>query len=47
MGRPDAEVSQELASGKTGAEVATDVLSQTDLTTKQAAHGSGMDWNGL
>jgi hypothetical protein len=32
------EVCSELASGKTGTDVATEILSQTDLTTKQAAY---------
>jgi Protein of unknown function (DUF732) len=31
------QVCRELAAGKTGTDVATEVLSQTDLTTKQAA----------
>jgi hypothetical protein len=32
------QVCRELAAGKTGTDVATEVLSQTDLTTKQAAY---------
>jgi len=32
------QVCSELAAGKTGTDVATEVLSQTDLTTKQAAY---------
>jgi hypothetical protein len=32
------QVCKELAAGKTGTDVATEVLSQTDLTTKQAAY---------
>jgi len=32
------QVCTELASGKTGTDVATEVLSQTNLTTKQAAY---------
>jgi len=32
------QVCRELASGKTGTDVASEVLSQTDLTTKQAAY---------
>ncbi|OBG26387.1 DUF732 domain-containing protein [Mycobacterium sp. E3198] len=32
------QVCRELAAGKTGTDVATEVLSQTNLTTKQAAY---------
>ena len=32
------QVCKELATGKTGTDVATEVLSQTNLTTKQAAY---------
>jgi hypothetical protein len=32
------QVCKELAAGRTGTEVATEVLSQTNLTTKQAAY---------
>jgi hypothetical protein len=32
------QVCKELASGKTGTEIANEVLSQTDLTSKQAAY---------
>lgn len=32
------QVCRELAAGKTGTDVATEVLNQTDLTTKQAAY---------
>ncbi|BBA87323.1 MULTISPECIES: DUF732 domain-containing protein [Mycobacterium] len=32
------QVCQELASGKTGTDIAEEILSQTDLTSKQAAY---------